>query len=184
MARLLLLQRWGFRSKPVTVRDGRWVTHGYSATHAEGMVRGVMASWGQPSTRDVAPQLPRLVDRLAALDGTFPLTAIQSSALDVDLAALVDPGDLVYIDPPYEGTSGYAHDLPRAAVLDLAQRAHDLGARVAVSEAVPVRDDWRAVDLAAVAHTKRGSNSWQTSEWLTCSPLAVPKQPVLFGGHS
>jgi 16S rRNA G966 N2-methylase RsmD len=47
-------------------------------------------------------------------------------------------GAVVYIDPPYQNTTGYAHDLPRADVLDLAQRWNEAGATVAVSEAVPL----------------------------------------------
>ena len=99
------------------------------------------------------------------------------------------PGDLVTIDPPYAGTTGYGSKLTRERVVELALEAHECGCRVLVHEAEPVRDvapglwiadapepgprtvstggPWRAAEL----ERRRGRNqrTWssQRSEWVT-----------------
>jgi hypothetical protein len=59
-------------------------------------------------------------------------------------------GTWVFIDPPYVGTTGYGHDLPRAEVVALARRWAEAGAGVMVTEAeaIPelVAEGWHAVE--------------------------------------
>lgn len=88
------------------------------------------------------------------------------------------PGALVYLDPPYQGATGYGWDCPRKQVLDLAKRWATAGAVVAVSEAVPLElPGWHHLDL-----TRPGGKP----EWLTISraPVRVhDRQLELFEGH-
>lgn len=57
-------------------------------------------------------------------------------------------GATVYIDPPYVGCPRYAAQLPRRDVLELALDWQEAGARVAVSEAVPLELlGWSSVQL-------------------------------------
>jgi len=99
------------------------------------------------------------------------------------------PGTVVYMDPPYVNTTGYAHDLPRAEVVALARRWAAAGATVAISEAEPipelVADGWHAVRIDAERMGQKRTFSKQQAEWLTLSrpPAWVPSVQVgLFGG--
>lgn len=122
---------------------------------------------------------------LRRLDG-LPWPA-RTTVLRCD-ARLVEPisDAIVYIDPPYAGTTGYAADLDRAAVLELALRWHRSGARVIVSEQepLPLGGDWHSVEITA---TRSGtSRTWakQQREWLTLNfppHLRLGSQEPLFG---
>ena len=80
-------------------------------------------------------------------------------------------GSWVYIDPPYVGTTGYAHDLPRAEVVRLARLWRDASAHVAISEAEPIPDlvaeGWHAHELTAERVGPKRTFSKQQREWLT-----------------
>jgi len=102
------------------------------------------------------------------------------------------PGDLegcvIYSDPPYEGTTGYAHDLPRAEVVRLMLGYADLGATVVVSEAVPLPElvgaGWEAIDIASTRKGQKRTFSREQGEWLTMNRAPVQKpaeQQGLFG---
>lgn len=114
------------------------------------------------------------------------LPALSASIVDdvrsIDPAALPE-GSIVYLDPPYAGTTGYSHDLDRREVVRLALRFAACGAVVAISEAEPikqlVRIGWHAVDLTnhrrgKVGGAKRRVWSKQQREILTLSKR--PKQ--------
>jgi hypothetical protein len=103
-------------------------------------------------------------------------------------------GVYTFIDPPYYGDgtrniTGYAPDLPRADVLDLARRWSDAGVTVAVSEAVPLADDlgtgWESVDIGGERVGQRRTFG-PTREWLTVNrpPVFRPVagQVALFEG--
>ena len=91
-------------------------------------------------------------------------------------AWLGTPGDLqgviVYMDPPYVNTTGYAHDLPRAQVVSIARRYAALGAVVAISEAEPIHAlgrAWKAVRITEQRVGQKRTFSKQKEEWLTIS---------------
>jgi hypothetical protein len=87
------------------------------------------------------------------------------------------PGTVVYIDPPYLHTTGYAADLGREAVLDLARRWADAGALVAVSEAEPLPlPGWHSVEITGCRVGQKRTFSRQQAEWVTMSraPLWRP----------
>lgn len=98
------------------------------------------------------------------------------------------PGTIAYIDPSYVGTTGYADDLPRAAVVAIARRWAAAGAWVVISEAEPiaelVADGWHAVEITAGRVGQKRTFSKQQREWLTMSraPAWRPsEQAALFG---
>ena len=109
-----------------------------------------------------------IADRLDALP-ELP-ARIMPDASEVDPARL-PAGSWVYIDPPYVGTTGYAHDLPRAQVVRLARLWRDAGAHVAISEAEPIADlvaeGWHAHELTGERVGQKRTFSKQQREWLT-----------------
>jgi hypothetical protein len=128
--------------------------------------------------------IPPHVDRLD------DLPAIPAAVSNLDAAAIepvppLPPGTCVYIDPPYQGTTGYAHTFDRAAVLDVARRWADAGARVAVSEAEPLDlPGWHHVEITGIRKGQKRTFSKQKREWLTLShpPAWTPEQQIgLFG---
>ena len=108
----------------------------------------------------------------------------------VDNAGLIEPGPdlppgtVAYMDPPYVGTTGYGHDLPRSEVVTLARRWAAAGAMVAISEAEPIGDlvaeGWHAVRIDGERKGQARTFSKQKDEWLTLSnaPTWTPKTQV------
>jgi hypothetical protein len=73
-----------------------------------------------------------------------------------------------YIDPPYQDTTGYQHDLPREDVITLARRWSDAGAVVCISEAVPIEiEGWHHVEITSERKGQKRTFSNQQREWLT-----------------
>ena len=105
---------------------------------------------------------------------------------NLDAAAIepvppLPPGTCVFLDPPYQGTTGYAHTFDRAAVLDVARRWRDAGARVAVSEAEPLDlHGWHHVEITGVRKGQKRTFSKQKREWLTLShpPAWTPERQI------
>jgi 16S rRNA G966 N2-methylase RsmD len=85
------------------------------------------------------------------------------------------PGSIAYIDPPYQGTTGYGNDLPRAEVCALAERWASAGALVVISEAEPIAElaGWSTVEITGERHGQKRTFSKQKREFLTMS--APPK---------
>lgn len=81
-------------------------------------------------------------------------------------------GYVVYVDPPYRGSTPYSHDtLPRERVVELCLAWWAAGARVVLSEGEPVvvHPAWRVLDIteSRVGHVRRGSR--QKREYLMVS---------------
>lgn len=80
-------------------------------------------------------------------------------------------GAIVYIDPPYVGTTGYASDLPREDVVALARRWADAGATVCISEAEAIpellMDGWFQVEITGSKQGMPRTFSKQQREFLT-----------------
>jgi len=102
------------------------------------------------------------------------------------------PGDLdgvvVFADPPYVGTTGYKHDLPREAVVAYARDFDALGAVVCISEAEPIPElpGWEAVEITGGRKGQKRTFGG-TREWLTMNRAPVHRvasQVGLFGGGS
>jgi hypothetical protein len=115
-----------------------------------------------------------------ALCGDLPATVLDG-ATD---PPTVPPGTIVYCDPPYLNTTGYASDLPRAEVVRLARAWADAGAWVVISEQEPIpelmADGWHAVDITDTRRGQKRTFSKQQREWLTLSrpPLWTPDVQV------
>lgn len=122
------------------------------------------------------------LDALPAVDAT-----ITDDARPVEPPQL-PPGVIAYIDPPYLGTTGYAHALPRSEWLPVVRRWRDAGALVVVSEAEPIPDlmaeGWHAVEITGERKGQKRTFSKQQREFLTMSepPRWRPSvQESLFG---
>jgi hypothetical protein len=119
----------------------------------------------------------RCAPHIAAIQ---PLPAtITPDARDIDPPAL-PPGTVVFCDPPYQNTTPYAHDLPRAEVVAIARRWAAAGATVAISEAEPipelVAEGWYAVEITGERIGQARTFSKQKREWVTLNrpPAWVP----------
>ena len=109
----------------------------------------------------------------ADIAASFDLPAtITADARDIDPPQL-PPGVVVYIDPPYQDTTGYAHDFTRFEWLPLARAWKASGATVCISEAEPipelVADGWYAVEITGERKGQKRTFSKQQAEWLTLS---------------
>ncbi len=163
VAQFLYLQGRSVRGVPLYWLDGRWVCH-----RANGSVKAAAqrqaprpdGSGGGITAAGIARRVRALVDH----DGWPPVKVFV-----VDAAALpwhqLRHGDVVYLDPVYQGCTPYEHTHGRDDVLALARMCARRGATVAVSEAVPLTDallGWRSIDLTPYGHGK--------PEWLTITP--------------
>ena len=148
---------------------------------------------GGPVERYSDPQqIPGFLDS----SPTFPAITVSPDARDIDPWTVADAmgltrlpaGTVAYADPPYRATTGYGHDLPRAAVVAMARRWRDAGALVAVSEqeALPelMAEGWHAVDITSTRKGQKRTFSRQQREFLTMSepPRWTPAEQLgLFG---
>lgn len=157
-----VLSLWSFAQKPVTAA-GSWIEHGFNAadTYPDAYSGRTVGNFGNRE----APRVPALADKIAALPDLSRVQVHHGCA--TDLPPL--PDAIAYLDPPYQGTTGYGFDLPRADVLALAERWRLHGATVCVSEAetLPL-DGWHATRLPK-PHGVVRSWSAQKDEWLTLS---------------
>lgn len=117
---------------------------------------------GVRSTVTVAHRVEAIAAALDGLDVTFHHGDL------FDVLSDAGHGDVVYLDPDYVGCTSYGATVPRDRLLATAEDLRARGARVAISEAVPLPlDGWHHVEL-----TRAGGKS----EWLTCSdaPARLP----------
>ena len=137
---------------------------------------GVNQGWngGYSGPGDGRDRSPVTIDSAAArfCDApTLPAT-IADDARAIDPPQL-PPGVVVYIDPPYLNTTGYAHAFPRSEWVPVVRRWREAGAMVVVSEAEPIpelmADGWHAVDITGERKGQKRTFSRQQAEWLTMS---------------
>ena len=130
-----------------------------------------------------------LSGRFQAVTGGWPPVLVLPTIPEAaDVAAWMGtPGDLedcvVYMDPPYAGTTGYAATLGRDEVVRHARAYAALGATVAISEAEVVMPEWCAVEITAGRKGQKRTFSKQQAEWLTMNrepAHRVATQPALF----
>ena len=143
-----------------------------------GLYRGPGAS----SRGTVGVTLSGLWKRLRTLHAALP-GQVYADARDVP----VEAGAVVYVDPPYQGTGGYAHDLPRADVVQLALRWAAAGSTVAIAEAEPLPEllaaGWYAQELTWARTGPGRTYSAQKREFITSNVRprhpGRPTRPVL-----
>lgn len=164
-ARWLVVQSGNYMGKAVTIREGRWVTHGFS--------RPSLAAQSKSGSCYSVGRLLRRVDAIA--QQPHPAWSVFHG----DAAQILPfAGAHVYVDPPYVNRTGYGCDLAREDVIAVAQRWADAGSVVAISEAVPIQiPGWHHVDITSAG--RRGAGP----EWLTMSkaPAAVPATQLELG---
>jgi hypothetical protein len=122
--------------------------------------------------------------------GTLPAD-IAPDARTIDPGPCLPAGTWVFIDPPYQGTTGYGHDLPRSEVVALARRWAEAGAGVMVTEAeaIPelVAEGWHAVgfDHGRVGQARTFSKQKTEVATMNRAPGRVDRlgvQTGMFGG--
>ena len=118
------------------------------------------------------------LDALPELPATVLVEAVEPPRLP--------EGSWVYMDPPYQGTTGYAHDLPREEVVRLARLWREAGAHVCISEAEPIPDlvaeGWHVVEITGDRKGQKRTFSKQKREFLTMS--REPRGQLGFWGLS
>jgi hypothetical protein len=122
----------------------------------------------------------------ARAGGWPPVLVLPRIPEAADVAAwLGTPGDLddcvVYMDPPYAGTTGYAATLGRDEVVRHARAYAELGAVVAISEAEVVIPEWDAVEITAGRKGQKRTFSKQQAEWLTMNRAPAHRVAVQAG---
>lgn len=97
-------------------------------------------------------------DDLEALGGLGRVQVAHSKAEGLDWPSIIQPGDVVYLDPPYVGCTGYGWDCERQAVLELARELTELGAVVGISEAeglaAELGDGWEDQDITPLGTSR------------------------------
>jgi hypothetical protein len=161
IAKSILLDRWSFSSRG-------WRA-GYGGPGCE--VKTDRADW-TTEERDRTLGIPKTADRVEGLRSIWPPVRVTLAIPSAEEVAQVigTPGDLdgvvVYMDPPYVGTSGYLHDLPRSEVIRLARSYDALGAVVCISEAEVIDAlDWHSTEIFKTGNARTFSK--QKREFLT-----------------
>ena len=144
------------------------------------------------SKRPLLDRLPDATGRIASRG--WPPVCVSPripTAAEVS-AAIGTPGDLegciVYIDGPYENTTGYGHELPRDEQVKIALDFAGAGATVALSEAEPIPAltgaGWHATEITEGRVGSKRTFSAQKNEWITMNrtpAFKIPTQCNLFG---
>jgi len=169
-----------------------WVS-GHENPHGSDLAPQYIEGWKERRAADSRSWAKEptdwLAQRAAALPTKPPMVACwQGRAEDMRLPERLD-GWIMYMDPPYENTTGYKHGgCPRETVLRLALDWSARGATVAISEAVRLDDalpGWYAVQIDGERVGQKRTFSKQQHEWVTMNrkPVVVPGvQASLFGG--
>ena len=165
VARLVLCQGWTMQPRGVFRHPfGGFSQSGKRGNGCDGLTRA-----GMMTRLTEAPTLP---------------ATIADDARAVDPPQL-PPGVVVYIDPPYLDTTGYAHAFPRSEWLPVVRRWREAGAMVVVSEAEPIpelmADGWHAVRIDGERTGQKRTFSKQQAEWITMSEAPRWRPSVQMG---
>lgn len=164
VAHHLVLERWAFGGKPVSVKDGRFVTPGYNKAAAEGV-----ASTG--SFGAVRPQLPSLIDRIEHFPDNMVIYGSQLDVHDIKPSWLRDNVQLTFIDGPYPGTTGFGHNVVWERLLDFAIELSDEEAIFCSGRQEPrlIAAGWRGIEPVRKGK-KTTIGSVKHTEWMHFSP--------------
>jgi hypothetical protein len=111
-----------------------------------------------------------LADRVRSYDKLTEqgLAIFKGNVQDLETVPPLPQGTFVYMDPPYQGCTGYVFDMSRAQVLEVARKWSDAGAVVCVSEAEPLHlPGWHHLEITGARHGQARTFSKQKREWLT-----------------
>lgn len=182
VAETVILQKWSFSERG-------W-EHGYGGPGCE--VATARARW-TTADRDAALSADRTASLVESVGRRWPSVRVSPripSAAEV-AAAIGTPGDLegciVYMDGPYENTTGYGHELPRSEQVKIALDFAGAGATVALSEAEPIPAltglGWYATEITGGRVGQKRTWSKQSQEIITMNKqpqYTVPTQSSLF----
>jgi hypothetical protein len=159
---------------------------GYNGEH-ERFLKG--ERFAGPNVNNQADHAARLADR-----GWPPVCVSPRIPTATEVSAAIGtPGDLegciVYIDGPYENTTGYGHELPRDEQVKIALDFAGAGATVALSEAEPIPAltgaGWYATEITDGRVGQKRTFSKQKREFVTMNHVPqfeISEQVGLFGG--
>jgi site-specific DNA-adenine methylase len=154
VATFLLLQAAAFGGAAVWIEDGRWRRAG-----------GIRTYWLPTATSNrrspVNPMMPMPATLLARVRRLCEEIPGRIEAMHTDASEFLADEGVVYIDPPYAGTSGYGKGLE---VVPLARRQRT---RCFVSEGRPLGDGAVCLSRGVAKGGMNGSRSAAHEEWLT-----------------
>lgn len=128
-AQFLFLQRLAYSGKAVGDRGGRWASPGFNTSSAYGLS-------GTARFGAVKPMVPSLIGVLRGYASLASVAVAGGRRAAAPPADRVDGPTVVYLDPPYAGSTAYpGGDLDRAGVVALARAWRAAGATVVISEA-------------------------------------------------
>lgn len=173
-AAFLLLQSASARGKPVYPGLTSWSTPGYA--HLSNSARG------KGFSERLRPDLlaKRIMELGAAVGrhghrffwgGCGPMEECGDHIRNSPASRVV-----VYIDPPYQETTGYQHSVTPEMLRTVAERWRSDGALVAVSEGAPL--PWEGWHHVRLARRGGGARLGRVSEWLTMSRPPVGQLPL------
>jgi len=166
-AEFLFLQRLAYSGKAVGDPGGRWASPGFNSSSAYGLP-------GTERFGRVNPMIPSLIRVLRSYEQlAAPSLGGGRQAARPPTGAVAGP-TLVYLDPPYAGSTGYPGGaLSREQVVALARGWHEAGATVVVSEAEALPGlqaaGWDAERVDAGRNDTSRFRGKQP-EWITISP--------------
>jgi len=158
---------------PTAEEVAGWVAE-FAGTHpGGGGFRGLHCN--RPSVDGFIPSREALAEAVDALASVSSHAGGPTSGADLE-------GCVVYMDPDYQGTTGYNATMPRAEVVRLATSYAAAGALVVVSEAVAIPEltalGWDAVDIAGERRGQKRTFSKEQGEWITMSRPPVNRPAV------
>lgn len=164
-ASFLFLQRLAFSGKAVTTIEEscveRWNSPGFNATSA----------FGKPATHRfgaIQPMIPSLIRVLESYDALPHVELSSRRKRAAPPSGRVERPTLVYLDPPYQGVTGYtASSMGRPEVEQLAQAWRSAGAAVIVSEQGPLDLPGWLKHRVSRASTMTNPFKSKSEEWLT-----------------
>ena len=152
-----ILQAASFGGKAVWIEGGRWRTHGFRS-HWEPTTTSNRRSHVNPMMPMPETILRRVEALLPAMSG---VTVCWQDAQEFDPA----PGSLVYVDPPYGGTTAYGHAFDLTAFLDR-NKKHSL---CYVSEGFPINGHAICLSKGRGKGGISGDRATVNEEWLSCA---------------
>lgn len=166
-AHWLFMQTRSFNGKPISIKpNGRWRTAGFDPEYRKAKKPGAKdRGWATPRWK-----LAEKVRQAAACN--WPKT--QSFNLDIrDFARSVHLQDaVIYVDPPYDGTTGYWNDCTRREIVWSALK-WGRSNKVFFSEAEPIAS---LVEKGWIAFPLRAKNkTWARTkeEWITTNDMTA-----------
>jgi site-specific DNA-adenine methylase len=129
----LILQAGSFGSKAIWINDNKWKNTSFRSYWLP-----TETSNRRSPVNPMMPMKDTLYERMSAI--VEHMSGIK--AYHQDITTFIPTNGVVYIDPPYSGTTGYGHSF------DVVKYAAGLKCKCYVSEAIPLSDNYVAINCA------------------------------------